>query len=306
MSSLRFGFVTSAAREEVEALESLPMASLWVGGHVASPNGAPEVMVKLAQLAALSHRVRIGTSILLLPLYPPALIAKQVADLDQACGGRISLGVGIGGEYEQEFRACGVPVKERGGRTDESIALLRRLWTADEISHAGRFYPMEQVRIQPAPLQAGGPPIIVGGRKEPAMVRAARLGNGWMPYLYSPRAYAHSVARIREIAAAANRDLVDFEWTVFLFAAVRDDTEQARTEAASVLGGIYRQDFRAFADRVTAAGTPEQVAARVQDYVDAGARHIIFAAATRDDRLATMRRIATEVMPRVRPAPEPI
>ncbi len=304
MESIRFGFVTSAAREEVEALEALPIASLWVGGHVASPQGAPEVMVKLAQLAALSHRVRIGTSILLLPLYPPALLAKQVADLDHLCGGRISLGVGVGGEYEQEFRACGVPVNERGGRTDEAIALLRRLWTAEEISHPGPHYPMARVRIQPAPIQAGGPPIIVGGRKEPAMARAARLGDGWMPYLYSPRAYASSVKRIREIAAAAGRDLADFEWTVFLFTTVRDDAEKARAEAASVLGGLYRQDFREFADRVTAAGTAEQVAARVQEFVDAGARHIIFAAAAHEDRFAVMRRIATEVVPRVDdPAP---
>jgi probable F420-dependent oxidoreductase len=302
MGSIRFGFVTSAARDEVEALEALPIASLWVGGHVASPQGAPEVMVKLAQLAALSRRVRIGTSILLLPLYPPALIAKQVADLDHLCGGRISLGVGVGGEYEQEFRACGVPVNERGRRTDESITLLRRLWTAEEISHSGPHYAMERVRIQPAPVQAGGPPIIVGGRKEPAMARAARLGDGWMPYLYSPRAYAGSVKRIREIAAEAGRDLADFDWTVFLFTTVRDDDENARKEAASVLGGIYRQDFRGLADRVAAAGTPERVAARVQDYVDAGARHIIFAAAAREDRLAVMRRIATEVVPRVQSA----
>lgn len=299
MSSLRFGFVTSAAREEVDALEALPIASLWVGGHVASPNGAPEVMVKLAQLAALSRRVRIGTSILLLPLYPPAIIAKQVADLDQLSTGRINLGIGIGGEYEQEFRACGIPVKERGKRTDEAIGLLRQLWTAEEISHAGPHYPMERVRIQPAPLQAGGPPIIVGGRKEPAMARAARLGNGWMPYLYSPRAYANSVKRIREIAAENQRDLSRFEWTVFLFTTVRDDEERARQEAASVLGGIYRQDFRAMADRVTAAGTAEQVAARVQEFVDAGARHIIFAATAHEDRLGVMERIATDVMPRV-------
>jgi probable F420-dependent oxidoreductase len=299
MSPIRLGFVTDASQKEVEALEALPIASLWVGGHVASPNGAPEVIVRLAQLAALSHRARIGTSILLLPLYPPALIAKQISDLDHLSGGRISVGVGVGGEYEQEFRACSVPVKERGGRTDESIVLLRRLWTGEEISHAGSFFPMARVRIRPVPVQPGGPPIIVGGRKEPAMARAARLGDGWMPYLYSPRAYARSVQRIREIAAEAERDLTDFEWTVFLFATVRDDAEKARTESASVLGGIYRQDFRGLADHVTAAGTAEQVAARVQEYVDAGARHIIFAAVAHEDRLAVMRRIATDVVPRI-------
>lgn len=297
---LNIGFTASPVREEVEALEDLPIDSLWVGGHVASPNPSPEAMVKLAQLAVLTRRVRIGTSILLLPLYPPAIVAKQIADLDVTTGGRIALGVGVGGEYEQEFRACGVPVKERGKRVNEAIPLIRRLWTAEEISHPGPFYPMEKVRIHPAPAQPGGPPIIVAGRKDPAMVRAGRLGDGWMPYLYSPRAYAESAQRIREVAAEAGRDLAGFEWMQFLFTNVGDDAEAARRETADFLGGNYNQDFSAFVDRVAAAGTAEQVAVRVQSYVDAGARHIIFTPATRVDRMAMVRRIMDEVVPRLR------
>src|SRR5690606_170936 len=111
----------------------------------------------------------------------PAIVAKQVADLDRATGGRVVLGVGVGGEYPAEFRACQVPVSERGRRADEAIRVIRRLWTAETITHGGPFYPMEEVRVHPAPLQPGGPPIVVAGRKEPAMVRAARLGDGWMP-----------------------------------------------------------------------------------------------------------------------------
>ena len=150
-------------------------------------------MVGLVRLATLSERVAVGTSILLLPLYPPALVAKQIADLDRATDGRVMLGVGIGGEYAQEFRAVQVPIEERGRRTNEMIPLLRRLWTAEEITHDGRYYPMENVKIHPAPVQPGGPPIIVAGRKEPAMRRAATLGDGWFPYMYSPRRYADSV-----------------------------------------------------------------------------------------------------------------
>jgi probable F420-dependent oxidoreductase len=298
VTTLSIGFVTNPNRAEIEALEALPIDSLWVGGHVASPNPTPEVMVQLARLAALSRRVRIGTSILLLPLYPPAIIAKQLADLDHVTGGRITLGVGVGGEYEQEFRACGVPLKERGKRVDEAIPLLRRLWTAQEISHPGSFFPMERVTIQPAPIQPGGPPIIVAGRKPPAMARAAKLGDGWMPYLYSARAYAESVQRIRELAAEAQRDLAGFEWLQFLFTNVGDDEDGARQETADFLGGTYSQDFRPLVDKLAAAGAPEQVAARVQTYIDAGARHIIFAPATRSDRLAMMRRILADVVPR--------
>jgi probable F420-dependent oxidoreductase len=261
-------------------------------------------MVQLARLSAATRRVRIGTSILLLPLYPPALVAKQIAELDRASDGRVSLGIGVGGEYEQEFRACGVPMKERGRRTDEAIPLIRRLWSGEEVSHDGAFYPMERVRIHPAPAQAKGPPIIVAGRKDPAMVRAARLGDGWFPYLYSPRAYADSVRRIRAVAAETGRDLSGFEWMIFLFANVRDDPEAAKDELAAFLGGTYRQEFRQMVDRVAAAGPPEAVAARVQEFVDLGVRHVVFATPGSDDRVGAMRRIVEEVVPRVRlPAP---
>jgi alkanesulfonate monooxygenase SsuD/methylene tetrahydromethanopterin reductase-like flavin-dependent oxidoreductase (luciferase family) len=164
---------------------------------------------------------------------------------------------------------------------------------------------MEQVRIHPAPAQPGGPPIIVAGRKDPAMARAARLGDGWMPYLYSPRAYGESVRRIRELADQDGRDLSRFEWMVFLFTNVGEDADAAREEVAGFLGGTYSQDFRQFVDRVAAAGTVEQVAARVQEYVDAGVRHVIFAAGSRTDRRGVMERIMTEVTPRVRAGPAP-
>src|SRR5262245_27804582 len=147
MSALKFGFVGNMEREVVETLEALPIDSLWVGGHIASRNPSPEAMMQLARLGAYSRRVRIGTSILLLPLYPPAIIAKQVADLDRITGGRVVLGIGVGGEYPQEFRACGVPMEERGARTNEAIPLLRRFWTGEEISHHGRFFQFEQVKI---------------------------------------------------------------------------------------------------------------------------------------------------------------
>ena len=298
MSPLRIGFVTNAARDEVEALEALPIDSLWVGGHVAAPRPSPEAMVQLARLSALTTRVRVGTGILLLPLYSPAIVAKQVADLDRATGGRVTLGIGVGGEYEQEFRACGVPIKERGRRTDEAIPLIRRLWTAEKISHPGPHYPMEKVRIHPAPAQAGGPPIIVAGRKPPAMARATKLGDGWMPYLYSPRAFADSVQRIRELAAQAGRDLSGFEWLQYLFINAGDDPDQARAETAAFLGASYAQDFTSLVDRLAAAGTREQVAARIQAFVDAGARHLIFVP-THADRVGMAKRILDDVLPQV-------
>ena len=277
---VRIGLVGGGDARAISAFEGEDVDSLWIGGHVASRNPSPEAMMGLARLAALTERVKIGTSILLLPLYPPALVAKQIADLDRATNGRVILGVGVGGEYPQEFRACQVPINERGRRTDEMIPLIRRLWTAEEITHEGRYYSMEDVRIHPAPAQAGGPPIVVAGRQEAAMRRAATLGDGWFPYLYSPRRYAASVETIQHAAAEAGRDLSAFNWYVFVFVNVNPDGDTAREEAARSMGGTYNQDFGPMVDSVAAAGTAEEVTAKLQAFHEAGARHFVFSPAT--------------------------
>jgi probable F420-dependent oxidoreductase len=302
---LRVGFSSPTTRDEVAALEGLPIDSLWVGGHVASTNPTPEAMVALARLAAVTDRVIVGTSILLLPLYPPAIVAKQIADLDRLTGGRLKLGVGVGGEYPAEFRACGVPLAERGPRTDEAITLLRRLWTGEPVNHSGPFYPMDDVRIHPAPIQPAGPPVIVAGRRPPAMRRAATLGDGWMPYLYSARRYASSVAAIRAMAADAGRDLTTFEWYAYVFVNVDDDGEAAREEAARFLGGTYRQDFAAMLSSVAVAGTAADVTAQLRAFVDSGARHLILVPATRTRRSTVIDRLIGEVLPLVSEVAEP-
>jgi probable F420-dependent oxidoreductase len=294
-----FGFVTGGGRDPAK-LEELGADSLWTGGHIASRNPSPEAMVGLAGLVAGTSEVMVGTSILLLPLYPPALVAKQIADLDRASDGRIALGVGIGGEYPQEVRATGVPIGERGRRLDEEIPLLRRLWSAEEISHRGRFYPMEEVRIHPAPRQGGSLPIIVAGRQDPAMRRAARLGDGWMPYLYSPRRYRASVEAVRGHAEEAGRDLDRFSWSMFTAFNVQRDSAAARAEAATFLGGTYDQSFEEMISHVAAVGTAQEVAARLDGYIEAGARHFILMAATTGDMLDQARTLLTEVLPSLR------
>jgi probable F420-dependent oxidoreductase len=305
-NELSFGVMAGGAHADIAYLESLPIESLWVGGHVASPNPTPEAMVALAWLAARAERVRVGTAILLLPLYAPAIVAKQLADLDNATGGRVTLGVGVGGEYPGEFRACQVPIAERGPRVDEAVPLLRRLWSGEPVSHDGRFYPMDDVRIHPAPAQPGGVPIVVAGRQPAAMRRAALLGDGWMPYLYSPRRYGESVATIREIATREGRDLGGFEWCAFVFVGVDSDGDRARERTAEFLGGTYTTgDFAAMIDRVAAAGTPDEVTATLQAFVDAGARHLIFTPAVRGSSRELLDRLFAEVVPRLKVTPNP-
>lgn len=131
------------------------------------------------------------------------------------------------------------------------------------------------------------------------MRRAARLGDGWMPYLYSARRYADSVAKIRRFADAAGRDLSAFEWFAFVFVNVDDDADRARQATTEFLGGTYRQDLGDMLDRVAIVGTPDDVAAGLREFVRAGARHLVLAPATRAGALDLAAHLADVVLPRV-------
>ena len=294
------GFVAPNGRESVRELEDLGAASLWVGGHVASPNPTPEAMVWLARLVEQTERAVVGTATLLLPLFPPALVAKQVADLDRAAGGRLAIGIGVGGEYAADFEACGVPIEERGSRTNEAMDLLRAFWTGEPVTHHGPHWEFDGLRIHPAPRQPKGPPLIVTGRQPVAMRRAARLGDGWMPYLYSPERYARSVATIREEAEQIGRDLDSFTWCAYVFVCMDDDGDTARANAVQALGGTYRNDFSEMIDRVAAVGTPEQVTARLDAFVTAGVEHFVVCQLG-PNAPDTARRLVRDVAPRLTP-----
>ncbi|WP_426574472.1 LLM class flavin-dependent oxidoreductase [Aquihabitans sp. McL0605] len=295
-------------RDWLAAVEQLPIDSVWQGGHLLPRTGTGEAITRLALLTAWTERVRVGTAILLLPLYHPVVIAKQVADLDARSGGRVTLGVGVGGEFPAEFDAVGVPVAERGARTDEGIEILRALWSGERITRKGRFHDLDEVQLVPvvppgmtsSPMQPGGPPIVVSGRKPPAMRRAARAGDGWMPYLLSADAYARTVDTVTTHADELGRDLDGFEWMLYLYCSIRADGDRARRDVRQFLGSAYGDKPDEMLDRIAPAGTPDEVAARVQAYLDAGVRHIVISPATPADTLEVVTLAAAEVLPQLK------
>jgi alkanesulfonate monooxygenase SsuD/methylene tetrahydromethanopterin reductase-like flavin-dependent oxidoreductase (luciferase family) len=272
---VRIGIVAPQTMASVRALEEAGIDSLWVGGHLASPRPSPEPLVWLARLAEQSEVASIGTATLVLPWYPPPVAAKQLADIDRAAQGRLLVGVGAGGEYPDDFAAAGVPIEERGRRLDESIGLLRRFWTAEPVDYAGELFHYSGLRIHPPPTRPGGPPIVVTGRRRAAMRRAASLGDGWMPYLYSSERYARSVATIRELAVGGGRSLDGFLWMAYVMVAVDATEEKARQRAARFLGSTYAQDFTELVDRVAVTGTLDAVVDGLVAFVRAGARHLV-------------------------------
>lgn len=294
-------------RDWLAAVERLPIDSVWQGGHLLPPSATGEAVTRLALMTAWTERVRVGTAVLLLPLYQPVVVAKQLADLDSRSGGRLTVGVGVGGEFSKEFEAVGVPIGERGRRTDEGMQILRALWQGGPVSHHGQFFDFDDLELRPvcppgadgSQMQKGGPPLVVSGRKEPAMRRAARLGDGWMPYLMSANAYARSVETIRADAETTGRDLAGFEWMMFVYCSIRRDGDRARGDVASFLGKAYGEKSGDLLDRVAPAGTPEEVAAKLQQYVDAGVRHFVITPAAHEDTLEVVTLAAQEVLPRL-------
>lgn len=299
--SITFGAaaIPEPDRDWLEAVEQLPVESVWQGGHVLPPSATGEAITRLALMTAWTSRVRVGSAVLVLPLYHPVLAAKQLADLDARSGGRLTVGVGVGGEFRAEFDALGIPVGERGARTDEAIEVMRALWTGKPVTREGRFFPLRDAKLRAVAPGTDGPPIVISGRKEAAMRRAARVGDGWLPYLVSPSAYARSVATIRAEAEAVGRDLAGFEWLAYVYCSVRPSKEQARWDVRRFLGAAYGDKPDEMLDRIAPAGTPEQVAARLQQYVDAGARHIVISPAAHENTLEIVRLAAEEVLPRL-------
>jgi probable F420-dependent oxidoreductase len=213
-----------------QAAEAAGFESLWTVEHTIVPAGyasaypydpsgkmaggqndipLPDPLIWMAYIAAATSRIRLATGILILPQHNPVLAAKQIATLDHMSGGRILLGVGVGW-LQEEFAALGVPFAERGARTDESIKVMRVLWSADSPTFKGRFVDFADAYCRPQPVNKSVP-IIVGGHSEAAARRAGRLGDGFFPARGAP---GELIAIARDAAEAAGRDPALLELTV--------------------------------------------------------------------------------------------
>lgn len=304
--TLSYGWMTAMAdlgevRAAVALAERAGLDSLWVGDHIAFAVPIMDPLLQLAQVAVLSERLQLGTSVYLLPLRHPVPVAKQVATLDRLCGGRLRFGVGVGGEFPNEYAACGVPLRERGARLSEGMEVLRKLWSGESVSHGGRFYPFADVRMLPPPVQPGGPPIWCGGRSRAALERAGRLADGWVSYVVTPQMYGESLQIIAAAAEAAGRDLTRFDTAHLLFFRLDDSFEAAWDVATEYLSQRYASDFRGPARKYCALGRPADIAARIAEFRAAGVRHLILdAVSPAAERHAQIARFAAEVLPLLR------
>ncbi|MCP4227720.1 MAG: LLM class flavin-dependent oxidoreductase, partial [Actinomycetia bacterium] len=206
--ALEFGIAARLLRntkEEAQRAETLGYDYLLTGEHIMFHGGTTNAMISLAAAAGATERIKLMSGIVLAPLYPAALLAKQASVLDAVSEGRFTLGIGVGGEFPKEFEAVGVPVTERGARTDEALEVLDKLLTERDVVFDGRFTTLDGVTISPPPVQKPRMPFWVAGRKEVAMKRVARFAEGWLPYMYTPEMLADSVTKIEQYTAEADR-----------------------------------------------------------------------------------------------------
>ncbi|HYM16856.1 MAG TPA: LLM class flavin-dependent oxidoreductase [Dehalococcoidia bacterium] len=278
--------------------EAMGFDGVFVGDHVTFYGSGSDALIKLAPVAAVTEKLELQTCVYLLALRHPTPVALQAAMVDQLSRGRLILGIGIGGEDPNEWWACGVDPKTRARRTDESMQVLRRLWTEEETTFAGKYFNLDRVRMRPKPHRAGGVTMQVGGRSDAALRRTARYADGWTGIWVSVRRFQEAGERIAEFAAEAGRGGVRFPRGMQVWMGVDDDRAAAREKVAASMQAFYRLPFESF-EKYTPYGTPGEVAAFIAPYVEAGCAHVNFVVADHPDavleRAAAVRDALAEI-----------
>ena len=276
--------------------EALGFDSVWVTDHIVIPHSAIprfgetffELFATLAYVAGKPRRVRLGTSVIILPYRNPLFMAKALATIDVLSGGRLIVGAAVGWLVE-EFEALGIPFKERGARSNEALKIMKLLWTEAEPRFEGRFFKFAGIKAEPKPLQKPHPPIWIGGSSAAALTRAAEFAEAWHPTHRPIEEIAAGVTQLKEMAKARGRD---------------PNTLQVIARAPlRVVAGDEAQE-----PRPLLVGTPEQIVESIGKYREAGVTGFMFDTfygnpAVNDQDLpgvlATLEAFAQKVRPRL-------
>ncbi len=246
---------------------------IFTADHVSFRGGSgTDGVVSLAVLSGLEPRLDLSLGVLLLALRHPMVAARQIVTLAEAAPGRLTVGIGVGGEDRSEFEVCGIDPSTRGRRTDAALEIVRRLLVGETVDWDDEFFTLDGARIRPEPSPAV--PFVVGGRSDAALARAGRLGDGWLAAWCSARRLAEGIAMVEEVAAQ-DRSVAaptPSEWShgIQLWVGVGSDPIDGRQHVADGMRRFYKMPFEPF-ERYTPLGTPEHIAEFLMPYVDAGA-----------------------------------
>jgi alkanesulfonate monooxygenase SsuD/methylene tetrahydromethanopterin reductase-like flavin-dependent oxidoreductase (luciferase family) len=273
LGDIRVGILTvetldQQARDRVAIAAAAGLDFVGSTDHVCFQGGhGVDGLTTVATYAGLHPTVRLYVGVYQLPLRHPVVVARQVATLAHFAPGRLTFGIGIAGEDPREVESCGVDMRTRGRRATESLYVLRRLLAGESVTFDGEFFQLEETRVLPAPDP--WVPLIVGGRSDAALRRAATLGDGWTAVFSTPRRCAESIASIAEHADRAGRGPVAWRHSLELWCGFGPTAEDGRARLAPAMERFYDLPFSAL-ERYSPAGTPEDIAGALEPYIEAG------------------------------------
>jgi alkanesulfonate monooxygenase SsuD/methylene tetrahydromethanopterin reductase-like flavin-dependent oxidoreductase (luciferase family) len=273
-------------------VESLGLDAVWTEDRIFHAANMLDPLLLLASAAACTRRIQLGTAVLVLTLRHAAVLARQVSTLHHLSGGRLALGISLGGRPE-EYLGLAVPMKRRVAVFRESVTVLRRLLAGQPVDHAGEFFRLENATVRPpAPVR-----LYVGGHAEGALRRAGELADGWiMGPFGTVRDFPPAWRVVQDAARAAGRNADALVAGRLVYVAVDEERDRARDALRAFLHGYYGPRFDV--DQHAIFGPPREVAARLSEHVDAGVTHLMLGVPTLD--IAHLQRVAEEVAPAVR------
>lgn len=276
--------------------DDLGLHSLWVIDRIFHQNSVLDPMTLLTCAATVTSRVRLGTSVLLFALRNPVLIAKTTATLDYLSGGRLTLGVSLGGR-DNEFEPLGVSMKQRVSRLRENLTVMRKLWSEPQVTFHGRYYHMDDVSMEPKPVQKPGIPILMGGRADAVLKRSAEEADGWIAGGQgTPEAFREAWQKVRGYAQAASKDPDALEAGKLMYICVGEDRAACGAQLRAFLYAYYGPQFDV--DANCAFGPAEVCAAKIQGFLDAGVKTVMLGPTWPD--VEQLARIANDVVPGLR------
>lgn len=261
-----------AARAEALGFDGLWTLDSALGGPTAHTPllDGPHM---LSHVAAVTERVRLGVAVIVMGRRQPVLLARELATIDRLSGGRLVVGVGLGAPETERVAALGFPTDRRVRRLIEGVAVMRALWASDEAAHDGELWRFAGARVEPKPIQRPGPPVWFGAGREPALRRAALLGDGWIGSgSSSVEDFASQAEVVRRALEEEGRDPARFAIAKRVYVAVEDDEQVARRRLGAIIDGMYGAS--GLGERVAVGGPPERVAAALRDLAAAGAQEL--------------------------------
>ncbi len=279
--------------EFFRSAEDLGFHSLWCIDRVFHPINIIEPMTLLTCAATVTSRVRLGTAVYLFVLRNPILAAKTIATLDYLSAGRVTMGISLGGR-DNEFEPLGAPMKRRVSRFEEGLTLMRKLWTEKDVTFHGRYFNVDNVNIDPKPVQKPGLPIIMGGAADAALKRSAEQGDGWVAGgAASTDAFGAAWQKVRDYAQAAGKNPDGLDSGKLMYINVGDDRQKCKEELEAFTHAYYGPQYDV--ENSCAFGPATECAAKIQPYIDAGVKTMMLGPAWPD--VGQITRIAQEVLP---------